>query len=245
MDLGVAYGIGYARSYISSEEGPKYAFWSQIGPFQRQMLDVFGIRFLLLPSSLEIAADPQLHELPGHEQLGVHVFENRSALPFAYPVPAVAAVDTLNQAMLAVRDPRVAAGQLAIVDREAGPLDTLDSTVTDNTPGAAGQCQLVAPMTDTIDVACTLTRPSFVVVNASHHPNWSAWVGDKAIAIARSNAFVMGVPVAAGQQHIHLEYAEPSLPIALAVSLFTFVIVLLLLYRERLAGKQPEGVGPQ
>jgi len=49
----------------------------------------------------------------------------------------------------------------------------------------------------------------------------------------------MGVPVGAGQQHIHFEYAEPSLPIGFAVSLFTFVIVLLLIYRERLVGKQP------
>ena len=244
MDLGIAHGIGYARAYISSEEGPKYAFWSQVGPFQRRMLDVFGIRFLLLPSSLEIAADPDLHEVPGHEALGVHVFENRSALPIAYPVPAVAAVDTLDQAMLAVRDPRVARGELAVVDREAGPLDALGAAITDNAPIASGQCQLVAPLSDTIDVTCTLTRPSFVVINVSHHPNWSAWVGDKPVAITRSNALVMGVPVAAGEQRIHFEYAEPSLPIGFAVSLFTLVIVLLLLYRERFAGRQPE-VGRQ
>ena len=233
MDLGVAYGIGYARAYISSEEGAKYSFWSHLGPFQRQMLDVFGVRFLLLPSSLEIAADPELHELPGHENLGLHVFENRSALPFAFPVPTVAAVDTLAQAMLAVRDPRVARGKLAIVDREAGPLDALDSTITGNTATTSGQCELVAPLADTIDVGCTLTRPSFVVVNASQHPKWSAWVGDRPVAIIRSNALVMGVPVAAGRQHIHFEYAEPSLPIGLAVSLFTLFIVLLLAYRER------------
>jgi hypothetical protein len=135
--------------------------------------------------------------------------------------------------MRAVRDPRVAGGQLAIVDREAGPLDTLDSTIANDTPTPAGECEPVAPLADTIDIACTLTRPSFVVVNVSHHPNWSAWIGDKAVAITRSNALVMGVPVAAGRQHIHFEYAEPSLPIAFAVSLFTLLIVLLLVYRER------------
>jgi hypothetical protein len=240
MDLGIAYGIGYARSYISSEEGPKYAFWSQLGPFQRQMLDVFGIRFLLLPSSRQIAADPALREVPGHEGLGVHLFENRSALPFAYPVPTVAAVDTLAQAMLAIRDPRVEGGQLAIVDREAGSLNALDSTITGNASTEAGQCERVAPLSDAIDITCTLKRPSFVIVNVSHHPNWSAWVGDNPAPIARGNALVMGVRVPSGRQHLHLEYAEPSLPIALAVSLFTVFIVLLLVYRERRAARAEE-----
>jgi uncharacterized membrane protein YfhO len=92
----------------------------------------------------------------------------------------------------------------------------------------AGACQLIEAPADTIEIDCRLTQPAWVVINASHHPNWSATVNDEEAEILRANAFVMAVAAPAGPSRIFFEYAEPSLPIGLVISALGFVLVVAL-----------------
>ena len=85
-DLGIVYGIGYADSYISSEEGAKFEFWRNLGPWRRQILDVFGVRHVILSPQVPIREDSELQPLDGIGPIGAVVYENLNALPFAYGV---------------------------------------------------------------------------------------------------------------------------------------------------------------
>ncbi len=224
-DLGVNFGISYADSYLSSEEGTKYEFWRNIGPFRRQMLDVFGVRYLVLPSHLPIGAASELHALHGIRPIGAVVYENTHALPFAYVVSTVMRVNSQDEAQLVLRDPRVARGLLAVVDGLGSELKS------DNAPERIGGCHLKAPPNDRMLLECDLHKAGYVIVNASYHPNFSAKVDNASAPILRANAFVMALMVSPGKHQLELEYSEGSFAPACVASLCCCMLCLLLLYR--------------
>jgi|GEM_PF-3035730 len=224
-DLGIVYGIGYADSYVSSEEGAKFEFWRNLGPWRRQMLDVFGVRHLVLSPQIPIAEGSGLHLLDGIGPIGAVVYENPSALPFAYGVAGVRVVSNQAEAELAVRDPRVARGVLAVVDGSDTEIQSNYQTE------RIGACHLIAPLGDRIDLDCDLRKDGYVVVNASHHPNFSAELDRVSAPILRANAFVMALKVPTGKHRLSFEYSEASFAPACAASLFTCLLCLLLVYR--------------
>lgn len=226
-DIGLAYGLAYADSYISSEEGAKFAFWRSIGAYRRPMLDVFGVRHLVLPEEAQLPAESGLERLASTERLGAAVYENRSALPFAFPVGAIVPADGYPGVLQALRQPGVARGQFAIVERSeevAAPLGQ---------PGRVGDCHVTAPLTDRIQLECRLSRAGFVVVNESYHPGFSAWVDGALTPLVSANAFVMLLPVPAGLHRLTLEYVESSLRVGCLVSFLALAVCMLLLVRAR------------
>jgi hypothetical protein len=224
-DIGINFGIGYADSYLSSEEGQKYEFWRNIGPWRRQMLDVFGVRYLVLPSQIPIADGSELHALRDTGPIGVSVYENPNALPFAYSVSSLISVNTQDEAQLALRDPRVARGLLAVVDGSDSERKF------DDPPERVGACHLIAPLGDRIDLQCDLQKAGYVIVNASHHPNFAAKIDNVPAPILRANAFVMALKVQPGRHELELEYWEGSFAPGCTASLCCCLLCLLLAYR--------------
>lgn len=219
------WGLGYARSYASSEEGPKYRFWRETVAYRRLLLDVFGIGHLVLPSEAAFPPEANLVRLRQFDPLGAAVYENPAALPFAYPVARVGMVDSFERATLALSDPRIARGELAVLGPLSDPLPSRE--------GGGGRCTLLGPVLDQIDLECELTAPSWVVVNASHHPNWVATVEGRAAPVVPANALVMAVFTPEGRHRLRLRYEEPSLLPAGLASACTALLVSLLVLRDR------------
>jgi len=232
-DLGIAFGIGYADSYISSEEGPKYNFWKTIGPYRRQMLDVFGIHHVLLPNDIALPEHYGLRRMALPTPIGAAVYENTNALPFAYAVAGAIAVDNQNMAIKALRDPRIAQGLCAVLDDDANDLPTKQGF------GRVGACRTLAPLADRTLLDCELAQAGYVVVNASHHPNFVARLDGTDVPIARANAFVMALRVPAGNHRIELEYSEKALLPGCVVSFCGILIGLLLQLRSRPKPRPP------
>jgi hypothetical protein len=158
--------------------------------------------------------------------VGAAVYENPHALPFAYAVGSVVFVQGQADAQVAMRDPRVARGLVAVVDGSAP-----------ETPPAVdfervGTCHLLAPLGDRIDLACDLRKAGYAIVNASHHPNFTARLDGVPVSILRANAFVMATRVSAGTHRLSFEYSEPSFVPAATASFFACVLCWLLVHRE-------------
>lgn len=225
-NTGLAHGVGYARSYASSEEGPKFRFWRDTVPYRRALLDVFGIRHLVLPSDTRFPPQTNLVRLAEFDHVGAAVFENPTALPFAFPVARVVAVNDFDAATRALPDPRIAKGELAVL----GPPVVQVS----NTEGSgAGRCALRAPLGDVILLDCDLPAPSWVVVNESHHPNWTARVDGEQRELVPANALVMALHVPEGKRRVELRYDEPSFWPGVLVSAFGALLSTLLVLRDR------------
>ncbi len=224
-DLGINFGIDYADSYLSSEEGPKFDFWRNIGPWRRQMLDVFGVRFWVLPPRLPIGSGSELRVLDDTGPIGATVYENPNALPFAYGVSTLISVNSQAEAQRALRDPRVARGALAVVD------DLYSELPADKSPERIGACHLSAPLGNRIDLECDLLKDGYVIVNASHHPNFKGHLDNALAPILRANAFVMAMHVPKGRHRLNLVYSEESLGLACAASLSCCMLCILLVFR--------------
>lgn len=224
-NLGIAHGIGYAESYISSEEGLKYEFWQAIGPHRRQMLDVFGIRHWVVPNHLAFPAETRLRRLEDTGPIGAAVYQNESALPFAYAVAGLIKVPDTSTAVQTLLEPNVAAGRVAVVEE---PAQGLPAANTPTQMGRAGECHLTGAITDRLELDCELSADGFVVVNESYHPNFTAQLDGVKTEIWRANLFVMATAVPKGKHRLKLEYSETALvPGLLVCSLGLFITLLL------------------
>lgn len=226
-DIGIVYGIDYADSYISSEEGFKYEFWRTIGPYRRQMLDVFGIRHVVLPTEVPVPVESGLRRMSVSSPIGANLYENPSALPFAHAVGCMRAVDSQVAAAQALSDPQIALGLCGVAEG----IDPGHEQAT--TAQRVGDCRLVAPVTDRLEIECELLRDGYVIVNESHHPNFGALLDGQATTLLRANAFVMATPMPAGKHRLVLMYREGSLLLASVTSLFAMAICVLLGLRAR------------
>jgi uncharacterized membrane protein YfhO len=91
-------------------------------------------------------------------------------------------------------------------------------------------------LSDDIELECSMDEAGWVIINASHHPNWTATVDGHAESILRANALVMALRVPAGKHALSLGYREPSLTLGLLVSLAGSLLVALLIYRDAAYG---------
>jgi hypothetical protein len=227
-DVGIAQGIGYADSYISSEEGEKFRFWQRVGPYKRQMLDVFGIRHLGLAADANLPEGSGLVRIDHFSEPSASLYENRTALPFAYAVASVAVLRDNAEAQLLLRDLRLARGLFAVVDGADVDQRNLAELA------RVGTCRAKLPLDDRIELYCDLSQDGFIVVNESFHPNFSATIDDAPTPILRANAFVMGIKAGAGRHRLRFEYEESSLLPASIVSLVALVLCLVLVLRRRI-----------
>ncbi len=225
-DIGIAQGIGYADAYVSSEEGEKFRFWHDIGRYQRQMLDVFAIRHLSLPASLNLPSESGLKRIGQFTEPTAALYENQTALPFAFGVASVAVVSEIAEAELLLRDPRIAQGLFAVLD--GGDVDQRQLAQL----ARVGTCRTNLPLSDRIDLDCDLSQDGFIVVNESYHPNFSAQLDGVPIPIMRANAFVMSVKANAGRHSLRLVYAESSLLPAATASLIALALSVVLIFRR-------------
>jgi hypothetical protein len=220
MNTGIPHGIHYARAYVSADEGPKRRMWDEAAGWQRGLIDAFGVRYVILPEDFPLEGASGLERIDRPGELGAAVYRNVHARPFAYPAAVALPVVTQEEALRALSDPSVSRGGVVALEADVPAAHEFAAN--------AGACQLIEAPADTIEIDCRLTQPAWVVINASHHPNWSATVNDEEAEILRANAFVMAVAAPAGPSRIFFEYAEPSLPIGLVISALGFVLVVAL-----------------
>jgi hypothetical protein len=241
-NVGIAHGVSYASSYVSSEEGFTDALW-QNPEWSLRMVRLFGVQFLALPAGVNLKT-PAFIPVPGFEQVGETLLQTTRPLPFAHPVEEARFVEHRQEAVRQFSNPAVLEGRLALLE-DFEPHVELDDSAgnaaasNDSASGAEhGSCRLLAPLTDDIDVGCDLGKPGHVVINASHHPNFRGYVDDVEVPIRRANALVMAVFVPEGQHRLHLRYEESSFGIGCIVSLLGLLLCGLLWYRNT----EPEDV---
>lgn len=227
MNVGIAHGVGYAQAYTSADEGEKRHLWEEAAAWRRALMDTYGVGHVVLPSDVAVDAASGLERVLELESVGAAAYLNRRALPFAYVASDAVPARDVREALHSLRSPLVSGGVVASVEGLEGPGPTRPPESRQVTA-----CRLLAVPSDDVRVACESRQPGWVVVNASHHPNWQARVGGQSVPVHRANAMVMAVPIPAGAHEIELSYREPSLPIGLAAGAFVALLCVLLVVRD-------------
>lgn len=89
----------------------------------------------------------------------------------------------------------------------------------------------VESTSDELAIDVSLDGPGLFVVNDTYLDGWRASVDGQPANIERVNGLVRGVWLDAGQHRVRMRYRPPGLPLGLALSLTTFVALLLGSYR--------------
>jgi hypothetical protein len=230
-NIAIAFGVGYAQAYVSSGEGEKLQLWQEAAPWQRQLLDAYAVSHVVVAKEVSLGTGDGFEKIAVLDSVGAVAFRNQRALPFAYVVDDVVPVGSVRAALAALRSPLVSGGATAAVEGLAGPGPSRPPRRRE-----ADACRLVERPSDDVVLDCQLAQAGWVVVNASHHPNWSARAGEHLLPIWRANAMVMAVQLPAGVHRLELSYREPSLPIGLAAAVVLALLGLLIVVRKRRRG---------
>jgi hypothetical protein len=219
-NTGILFGVGYPDTYSAAGSPRHRAVFAALDDVQRAALDLFSVRFVVLPKTESVPRGSGLEQLDGVGEIGGVAYRDAAALPLARPVSEVVAVGSPDAALRSLRSPEVLSGRAIVLEGEAGALPPASRSL--------GQCRPSRLDGDTVDVACRLEHDAWVVVNVSHHPSWSATVDGEPTDIVRANAIVMALRVPAGSHELRFLYSEPSLPLGAAVAAFALLGALAL-----------------
>lgn len=222
-NVGIAFGVHYARSYISSEEGPKWNLWQTTD--HRRLVDVFGTRAIVLSGLAAPPVDDSLEPLAGVGTPTGAAYWNLRALPYARAVPSPMLVTSQEEAVASLAAPAIVRGVTTALE--------VEHPTRESTAGSEASCRLLSRPTDTIRFACEVKRAGWVVVNESHHPNFRATLDGDPVPIVRANGFVLAVWLPKGRHDLALTYSEPSLIPGFAVSMLGLLLACGLWLRER------------
>jgi hypothetical protein len=221
------------------------------------LLDMFGVRWLLFEPDQAVFADNTLHEL--RDEGVVRVYENTDALPVAHLVPEWTAVTGPEESIRWLEDFTGDFREEAVIEGDApaeagcasakssggerpgetspGPLIALDSYAFSPLGWVSNRDD---QMTDAvtgltfsggnIHLKVQTSGSRLLVINQTHVDGWRAWVNGASSTVYPANHRWLGVYVpCAGTYEVHLQYLPHSLQIGAAVSLVTLAGIVLVL----------------
>lgn len=218
---------GYARAIGQDAATVPVGTRGVSPPFERRnrVLDVLSTRHVLLrrddPASARLAAPEAATGPPAYEaalplgDLVLHV--RRAALPRVRSVPAVVAVASRDEAILAVQTGRIDPDGVALVEAPEGPA-----------PASAGTCRVAGVQHDAGRIAAEVQcdGPGFLVFAERHDEGWRALVDGVPAPLRRAYGLVLGLAVPAGAHRVELRYAPPGLVAGAVTSALVLALVL-------------------
>jgi len=195
------------------------------------LLAVYGAGFLIGPDALDA---PQVEPIVSPAPTPYHAYRIRSSLPPVYAVSRLEVAPDLGAAFRKLIDPAFRAGEEAIVDDfPPGWRNTADPQ------RSPARVQVLEHAPELWRIAVDSPSPTFLVLNESFFPGWSATIDSMPASICRVNAIVRGLPVDPGHHQVEFLYRPASLRRGAAVSMATLVVYALLTWAgsRRRAGR--------
>ena len=216
------FGLGVVPSYAS-------AVSDTLADVKPRGYEELGRMFRLLSIPYVLASDPVAvkigqmlpvgflaHPLPAGAVVRIH-----SVLPRVY-LPRQ--VRRLPPAELVhhLRDEAVAAGDEALVSDDRAPLPA------EVVKGQLEGCALESYAFTRIVARCESAMPNLAVFVEQYDPGWTATVDGRPTSMVRTNGFMRGVPIPAGDHKIELAYRTPGLQLSVGLSLAGLLLWLAL-----------------
>ncbi len=180
------------------------------------VLDLMNVRYLIArpEGAAKLLAWPgyrRVASLPGFELL-----ENPSAMPRFFLVHQIQPAGSLAEArkLMGAADLRRA----AITGPEA-------SLPPGGAAGVADEVRVVRYQPDALELSLGSAGPALLVMSENDYPGWRAWLDGKPAAIYRTDIAFRGVPVPGGRHVLRMEFRPAILPVSMAVSLVTALLL--------------------
>jgi hypothetical protein len=188
-------------------------------PVARRAMDMLAVKLLVIAPGAQVRwMLTQPSAPPGAPPL---LLENRTALPRAYVVHRVRAVENQDEALRAIADPRFDPTSTAVV---IGGEEIDLPAVAGNSP-----VELVKMDTDAVTLRAQMDRSGLLVLNDLMFPGWEAWVDSEPARIFRVNVLFRGVYLDGGEHVVEFTYRPPRFVLGAWVSGMSIVVLLVML----------------
>jgi hypothetical protein len=209
-------------------DGNRWGWNYPLEKLDSPVLDLMNVRYVLTR-----AADvPRFAALPKFRHIaslpGAEVFENTDVLPRFYFVRRVQPVVSLAEAHDLIEHRRIDLHETAISDR---PIDLPAG----QDAGTSGDVEVVRYEPARIDLSLRASRASLLVLSETYYSGWKAWIDEQPTPIHSVDIALRGVVVPAGAHQLRMEFRPVILPVSMAISLATAILLAIstFLYRMR------------
>jgi hypothetical protein len=171
--------------------------------FDARWLNLSGVRFILADSSsaphLQAWFPPEVRLLPRGQIAGVTVYENLSALPRAWFIPASGVHAAGSNCPAALGDPGFdVRGELLVDGMPVAPVSRAAPSLS--------EVRISSYQPSDVRLQVTADQPGVVLLTDAFFPGWTADVGGVAAPVLRGDCFFRAVPVQPGDHIITLRY---------------------------------------
>jgi hypothetical protein len=183
------------------------------------VLDAMNVKYVVTGSKYgeRLAAAPRFRHV-AHLPLGFELFENLAVMQRFFLVHDAIPESSLAETRRLIANGLVDLHRTAITDR---PISL---------QGAHGveRVETVEYQPRRLQLKVTTEQPALLVLAESYYPGWMAWVDGAPAEIYRTDIAFRGVAVPAGSHTVRMEFRPAILPISIAVSMGTALLLGLL-----------------
>ncbi len=188
------------------------------GTLGRRALDMLAVRLVIIAPGTEMRWMGMRNAAPAGA--APMLIENRSALPRAFVVHHVEAVDSEAQALRRLADARFDPGSTAVVIGADG----IDLPATDEEE----RVDVLAMGTNAVALRAQVNRRGLLVLNDLLFPGWEARVDGAPAPMVRTNGLFRGVYLDSGEHRVEFTYQPPRFVLGVGVSVASGALVLTL-----------------
>lgn len=232
-NAGVLFGFDYMQEIDALARRPYVDFLrfaNQLDPrSQIQLLRSFNVTYLISFSPLPTEGIALIKHFPEYLSW---LYRIDRPVPRAYVVGKSAAEKNSEQILRRLSNAGFDPANEVILDEKIGisPTRPLEATA-----------KIVRYQHSAVTIQTSANDSGILVLADSYYPGWRAYVNGREEKILRANLFFRAVPISAGHHTVEFRYEPRSFTIGLAISLTTFVSLVLIsvfLYLRKRFGRQ-------
>jgi hypothetical protein len=153
------------------------------------------------------------------------LYENLLALPRAYAVMKLKAIDSTDELMRRIFSYRMSPWYEAA-------LSTDDIRQIGHENFSPGDVRIIESRPNSVKLAAEFAGRGFLVLSDQFYPGWNAYIDGIKTRVFKTNAVMRGIVVPAGEHTVVFRYEPNHIYVAMVVSGIIFAGILLLLVRE-------------
>ena len=168
-------------------------------------LDLLNLRYLIVPSGVVLPADyvasDRLKKIYDQE---VQIYERQGALPRAFIAPQVIFAPRSSpddQLLFSLAD---RLDQVVVLNHR--PVPQIVSQMSAAPTAGRATARITRSVPGRVEVAADLSRPGFLVVSETYHPDWQAFVDGQASPVYEADGLLPAVFLPAGRHAVRLVF---------------------------------------
>ncbi|MGB9458949.1 MAG: hypothetical protein WCB12_23095 [Bryobacteraceae bacterium] len=216
--------------------GERWGWYYPIENLASPALDLMNVKYLVASQTgaARLRLLPQFRSVESLP-LGLELFENLSAMPRFFLVNTVRPVSSDREARELVERHLVSFRDTATVSQAVAGLNVAGS-------GGDGAVQVIDYEPDSLRLSVRTPHATFLVLAENFYPGWRAWVDGARAGIVRTDIAFRGLVVPAGTHEVVMRFQPMILPVSLAISLVTALLLCALALRPRTARARTDGL---